>query len=414
MQRIGAKNILFLNNSHIMKSPLRPLSVLSFFPVLLSAQINFFKGSWEEAKVEAAQTGKMIFVDFYTDWCKPCRMMETQTFSDVGVGEFMNGFFINYRLNAEGSEREIAKEFLVRAYPTLLFAWPDGNEAVRLLGFQPAEIFRSNAESVLMGTAYYQVYQKYENLWKKGRREPSFAAVWFEARANYNQNISRPLENWLKHLPKDSADIPVTEKIVVKHVCELEGAAFDYLLARRQSSKRCLFGLQRLLDAKLKEAVLAKSDKKFKKILPAIDLVFSNAPHLAAIKRGRFQSIYFLSTNKIDDWVDFMENFVPKQLLPGTKDANAEIVRSWLEALDEIVWQYKEYVKNKNALYTALNWAVQAADIRPSAARYSTTARWAIQLEQKAIARAMLEKGMTLADEKSGTELKQMLAQINR
>lgn len=37
--------------------------------------IEFFHGTYEEALQKARAEGKQIFVDVYTSWCGPCKMM---------------------------------------------------------------------------------------------------------------------------------------------------------------------------------------------------------------------------------------------------------------------------------------------------------------------------------------------------
>ena len=71
---------------------------------------------------QAESENKLIFVDVYATWCRPCQMMDEEVFSDEKLAEYFNAHFINYKVNAEkGRGIRFANEYNVRAYPTLLF-----------------------------------------------------------------------------------------------------------------------------------------------------------------------------------------------------------------------------------------------------------------------------------------------------
>lgn len=42
--------------------------------------IEFFHGTWEEAKAEAKKQNKKIYIDFYTKWCGPCKAIAKEVF----------------------------------------------------------------------------------------------------------------------------------------------------------------------------------------------------------------------------------------------------------------------------------------------------------------------------------------------
>src|ERR1035437_10956743 len=113
------------------------ISVLGF-----SQGIRFEHGTWKEVLEKSKQTGKPIFVDVYTSWCGPCKKMSKEMFPLAEVGKVYNANFICYQVDAEkGDGIDIAKKYLVKAYPTFLFIKADGSLFSRSLGSMDAKSF---------------------------------------------------------------------------------------------------------------------------------------------------------------------------------------------------------------------------------------------------------------------------------
>ena len=85
--------------------------------------VNFVKSeTLTEVLDQAERKNKLVFVDFYTDWCMPCKLMDQDVFTDRQVKNFFDDNFISYKVNAEkGNGVNLATVFEIRAYPTLLF-----------------------------------------------------------------------------------------------------------------------------------------------------------------------------------------------------------------------------------------------------------------------------------------------------
>lgn len=93
--------------------------------------IQFLHLSWTEAVSQAKSQNKLIFVDFYTQWCGPCLNMAQEVFSLPTVGDYYNHTFINLKIDAENGEGvELAKKYGVRSYPTYAFIDPNTEELV--------------------------------------------------------------------------------------------------------------------------------------------------------------------------------------------------------------------------------------------------------------------------------------------
>ncbi len=84
---------------------------------------------------KAAEEDKLVFIDFYADWCLPCKMMDEDVFSDQTTADYLNDNFVNYKIDAEkGNGPDLAQLYNIQAYPTLLFLDTKGRVLVSKMG----------------------------------------------------------------------------------------------------------------------------------------------------------------------------------------------------------------------------------------------------------------------------------------
>jgi thiol:disulfide interchange protein len=106
--------------------------------------VNFINTDDIDAALKRAQKEKkVLFIDFYTSWCTPCKMMEQGVFRDALVADYMNANCISIRVNAEkGNGPNMKLAYAVDAYPTMLFYTPSGDEVARKEGSLGIEEFK--------------------------------------------------------------------------------------------------------------------------------------------------------------------------------------------------------------------------------------------------------------------------------
>ncbi|MBS1771380.1 MAG: thioredoxin family protein [Bacteroidetes bacterium] len=106
--------------------------------------IKFKEIGWEATLKEAKKSNKLIFVDVYTSWCGPCKLLRKNTFPDKALGDYFNANFVNVAFDAEvGDGIKVAEKFSVPGYPCLLILDKDGNEIGRTMGYQgPEDLLR--------------------------------------------------------------------------------------------------------------------------------------------------------------------------------------------------------------------------------------------------------------------------------
>lgn len=135
--------------------------------------ILFVHKPWKDIVAQARAEKKLIFIDFYTQWCGPCFNMAQQVFSLPEVGYFYNQHFINAKIDAEEVEgSELAKKYGVRSYPTYAFIDPDTGEMVhRSSSRQTSEQFIATGQGALNPElrSFYL-----ERSYQQGNRKPDF------------------------------------------------------------------------------------------------------------------------------------------------------------------------------------------------------------------------------------------------
>jgi thioredoxin 1 len=102
-------------------------------------QVN--NASWEK---EVLQSQLPVFVDFWAEWCGPCRMVGPAV---EHLSKTLEGKVKTVKLNVDENQ-EIAVKYGIHSIPSLLL-FKDGKEIARTVGAAPKEAYQKFIEESL-------------------------------------------------------------------------------------------------------------------------------------------------------------------------------------------------------------------------------------------------------------------------
>jgi thioredoxin-related protein len=201
---------------------------LSFFIIFLCLA-SFSKGqgihfseseTWAEIKSQAKAENKYIFVDAYTTWCAPCKIMDSEVYTLKTVGDFFNNKFISVKFQLDQTSQDDAKTrkkrpdaaklkgtFDVNTFPTYLFFTPDGDIVYRATGSMGPEAFINEAGKSLDSKLQFTVLKhKYES----NERDPQFVRDFCNLTANIGrkEEARKIAQDYINSLTEQEALLP--------------------------------------------------------------------------------------------------------------------------------------------------------------------------------------------------------------
>jgi thiol:disulfide interchange protein len=116
-------------------------------PTLKKPDPPFFTDAFARPKQER----KPVVLDFYAEWCVPCKRMSGETFSDPKVKALLERCVL-LKVDTDRLP-DLAKKFGVTGLPDIRFLSSDGSEKKKLLDYQDAASFAKALSELLDGSA---------------------------------------------------------------------------------------------------------------------------------------------------------------------------------------------------------------------------------------------------------------------
>lgn len=195
--------------------------------------IGFRELSFSEALKVAKVENKLLFVDCFTTWCGPCKMLSKVVFKDSLVADYFNCHFVNLKMDMEKGEGiDLKKKYEIRGYPTLLFLDSNGEVVYRLLGADKAsELLRKVKLGVESG-GLSGLRERYES----GERDLTFVSGYINALADadFDEEVGKVAVDFLQGKEQKILEDEGYFSIFYRYVHDINSSAFLYVVNHKK------------------------------------------------------------------------------------------------------------------------------------------------------------------------------------
>ncbi|GGB24032.1 thioredoxin family protein [Puia dinghuensis] len=394
-------------------------NLLFWAPLVVIAQGAHFENglSWQQIREKAIAENKYIFVDYYATWCRPCKMMDRNVYSNDSVGQILNSQFVSVKVQMDTTRYDndtvkawyedahtLGTAYKIKSLPSFLFFTPDGHIVHRGLGYLTVQEFiRLAMEARNPAKQYYTLLEKY----RSGNMDPK-DLPYLAHRANFadEPDVARAvvadyLHNYLNNsgsseiCAKKNLDLLAQFPMVLSSSDKVfeflyrNGDLADSALDNKGFSKRFVNSVitQEEIKPMIDAAKTAGKEPDWDRITRNIEHKFSVAFAQENIIQAK-KSWYY----EKKDWENLTKYIV--------KQVDLRRIQNDLDPayLNDCAWYVFQYSDNKDELEKAVTWSDRVIKMegKPIGGFLDTKANLLYKLGRKKEALALEAKAVAL------------------
>ena len=343
--------------------------------------IAFEYSSWQQTLAKARAERKLVFVDAYTTWCGPCKMMAAKTFTDSAVAAQYNAQFVNVKMDMEAGEGPmLAKRYTVQYFPTLLFVNADGAVAHKAVGYHgPAEFLALGRLAADTNANLLALSNRYD----LGDRSPDLLLALTALRtAAYDPGASQSATEYFD--AQTDLSTPENMDAVLRYTTDPYSNSFKYLMQHRTAFE-AQFGAYQVsqkVDAVFEEYMQSRPTMQLGEVQRLYGTCY---PEQGERLASNYRLDYYQQRNDLDNFaraaIDHYHRF-------PTEDA---------DELNEIASLFAQNLSDPAMLQRAVAWAKQSIAQQENCFNQATLATLYFKLGKKKNAAKAARRAVALA-----------------
>jgi thiol-disulfide isomerase/thioredoxin len=349
--------------------------------------IAFVDKPFEALLAQAKAENKVIFIDAFTTWCGPCKVMSAKVFPRPEVGAVYNERFINAKIDMEkGEGPALATRYNVNAYPTYLFVDGNGDIVHKGLGQIPVPEFLKLAEAAFGDNNLGALNKRYD----AGERSAEFMQTYAGILTDVNEaeKAATVADEYLASL--DNWNDPAVLSLLIANPGELGGKRMKYLLDNSETAMESV-GESNFMMV-VQQAFFSTTAKRVEtRSFPEIEDMTETYNAFAGDFKDRLTKHYtMIKAERMGDTDAYLPAAIAYFSAYGSDNATE---------LNSAAWSVFESSEDPAQLKEALKWAKQSVAIEAQYPNMDTLAWLYQKTGDKKMAKETALKAIELAKE---------------
>ena len=355
----------------------------------------------------ASKENKLLFIDFYTTWCAPCKKLDEVIFQSDSIQRILGKEFVLLKYNAENDTIfHLSKKHHVGSYPTAIILNSKGYVVNRKYGFlgEDAQTLRKSVleftrESTLLNkqnkylkgysntideTKYPTFYNDYVNRTIKKVKPADFDEFFTEKQNFLKEEDFTPLFYFGRDAPLNVGDIILKDK----------QKYFD--LYGKQDVEILLYFIS---SSKFNEAISENNQEKYRQAIAFTKKALSQSWVDDILPRFEIELL-----KAQNNWGGVFKIYEERKNREGISEGE----------INHISWDVYKNCDDQQVIAKSINWMKELTDKNPEFAYLDTYAFLLHKSGDKKLTKEVAEKALQTAKEqgKSATSLEKLLKKL--